>query len=246
MSTAVFDIETGPRPDEELASMMPEFEAPKNYKDADKIKSYIEAERRDWLEKAALSPVTGRVLAIGVRTKDGNEIFSDDEKVALLAFWSRLTDLARARVQMVGFDIFRFDLPFLMRRSWVNGVKVPDGLIDARGYFNRVNFVDLIEVWRCGDRATSISLDNLSKFLGVGAKTGDGAHFAKLWATERKLAIAYLENDLALTEGVARRLGVWVSDGAEGKAYVTPALSAVPEKQPAPAAAELVLSSEDY
>lgn len=244
INTAVFDIETGPRPDEELASMMPEFEAPKNYKDAEKIKAYIDGERKDWLEKAALSPVTGRVLAIGVRTPAGNEIFADDEKTALIAFWTRMTDLIRGGAQMVGFNIFRFDLPFLMRRSWSHGVQVPTGIVDARGYYNRAHFTDLYEVWQCGDKSASISLDALSKFLGVGAKNGEGAHFAKLWATERKLALAYLENDLLLTENVARRLGAW-EDGDGGKpAYITPPL---PKKEPgAGAAVPAVATTEDY
>lgn len=197
--------------------MMPEFTAPKNYKDQAKILEYIEAERKEWLEKAALSPVTGRVLAIGVKTSSGSEIFCDDEKTALVAFWAKVVEFGRARVQLAGFNCYRFDLPFLVRRSWLHGVAVPDGVQDARGYFNRIHFADLYEAWQCGDKGASISLDSLAKYLGVGAKTGEGAHFAALWATERKLALAYLENDLALTEGVARRLGVWV-DGEKAPA----------------------------
>ena len=65
MNYTVFDIETGALPLAELEAIMPEFEPSKVLKDPEKIKADIEAKRAEWIDRAALSPVSGQVLAIG-------------------------------------------------------------------------------------------------------------------------------------------------------------------------------------
>ena len=52
------------------------------------------------------------------------------------------------------------------------------------------------------------SLDAIAKHLGVGAKNGNGADFAKLWQKDRAKAVEYLRNDVQLTAKVAEVLGV--------------------------------------
>ncbi|MES2995881.1 MAG: hypothetical protein V4733_03635 [Verrucomicrobiota bacterium] len=200
--TLVFDIETGPLPLAGLEAMMPEFEAPGNYKDPEKIASAIAEKQAAWLERAALSPVTGRVLAIGGEA-DGQafQIINSDEALLLHLFWSIIS----RRTRLVGFCSHKFDLPFLLRRSWRHDIAFPD-IVGPRGYFE--NSVDLAEVWQCGDRTESISLDRLAKHLGVGKKSGNGKDFAQLLETDRESAIAYLAHDVELTRKCAERLGV--------------------------------------
>jgi hypothetical protein len=65
-----------------------------------------------------------------------------------------------------------------------------------------------MDVWNLGDYKGRISLDTLSKFLGVGEKNGKGAEFAGLWATDRQKAMKYLMNDLELTARVGKVMGV--------------------------------------
>ena len=64
------------------------------------------------------------------------------------------------------------------------------------------------EIWQFGDRQAAGSLDTISKHLGVGAKTGNGKDFAKLWIEDREKAIAYLRNDLELCREISKKLGV--------------------------------------
>lgn len=208
MKRLYFDIETGPRPEAELRPMMPEFSAPSNYKDPAKIAEVITEKQNEWLERAALCATTGVVLAIGTRQGGENRIFATgDERLDLEAFWKVVTDCARTGTVMVGFNIARFDIPFLMRRSWFLGVQVPAGVIANGRYLNQYVFQDLYEEWQCGDRGETISLKRLSEFLGVGTKDKDGAlSFAEKFVTDRKAAMAYLENDLVLTEAVAVKL----------------------------------------
>ncbi|MGD0745384.1 MAG: hypothetical protein ABSA45_09535 [Verrucomicrobiota bacterium] len=238
MNTIVFDIETGPLPESELLAMLPAFDPAEvktgNLKDPAKIAEKIaEAEanhRRDFTERAALDPLTGRVVAIGMMTFDARGeagpafgkggrfsiIGHDDEARMLREFWE-LTSGEMGRMNpMIGFNIFGFDLPFLFRRSWKHRVRIPFGL--RRGRYWGDQLVDLRDCWQLGDRQARGSLDSIARHLGVGAKCVPhgplsatkitGADFAGLWKTDRKSAEAYLRNDIELTGKVADALGV--------------------------------------
>lgn len=225
MNTIVFDIETGPLPESELAALVPPFDPAEvktgNLKDPEKIAAKLaEAEanhRHDFFDKAALDPITGRVVAIGLlqrtslpgmeREKDGEFaiIGHEDEAQMLREFW----DITRGEMgrinQMVGFNSNSFDLPFLIRRSWKHRVQVPFGI--RRGRYWSDEMVDLRDAWQLGDRQARGSLDVIAKHLGIGAKNGSGADFAKLWQSDRARAVEYLRNDLELTARLADALG---------------------------------------
>lgn len=173
-----------------------------------------------WLgivEKAALDARTGRVLVTGWRrTKDDGPPTiqvvdgGGDEKELLSQFWHRWRRCVDQKIRIVGFNFLAFDVPFMVRRSWLLGVPVPDGLLFRERYWHE-SFVDLMRIWGCGDYRCFVSLDSLARALGLPGKNGDGAHFHRLWfgtADERKQAIDYLHNDLEMTATVATALGV--------------------------------------
>lgn len=199
-----FDIETGPSPD--AAEFAPEFEAPANYKDPVKIAAYKAEKLTEWVEQAALSAVTGRVLAIGLRENGVTTIICEDDEAAMLTeFWSFVAPLGKIRAPLVGFNSNRFDVPFLVRRSWRNRVQVPAGIVNGRYLSNA--FIDLMQLWQVGDYQATVKLDVMARWLGVGAKTGSGAHFAQLLAEDPAAAVAYLANDIEITEKCAIALG---------------------------------------
>jgi hypothetical protein len=208
MNHIIFDIETGPIDQPYLDLMMPEFEAPKNFTDPEKIAKAIEAKKQDWYEKAALSPLTGKVIAIGLEFDVGFGIMSEPvhskESEILTEFWKLVRDNHTS--QFIGFNIASFDLPFLIRRSMKYGIRPPDVFNNNR-YLSH-QFVDLLQVWQCGDRSELVSLGKLAMFMGVGSKEGSGAEFAKLWKEDRPMAIEYLKQDIALTKAVAVKMGV--------------------------------------
>ena len=229
MQTIFFDIETGPLPESELAALVPPFDPAEvktgNLKDPDKIAAKLaECEanhRRDFFEKAALDPLTGRVMAVGLlkRTphpnplpsaeREGNGEFvvigHEDEAATLREFWDATRGEMGRINYMIGFNSNAFDLPFLIRRSWKHRVPVPSGL--RRGRYWTEQVMDLRDAWQLGDRQARGSLDTIAKHLGVGAKNGSGADFAKLWQSDRAKAVEYLRNDLELTARVADALG---------------------------------------
>lgn len=202
MTRTVFDIETAPLPEAEILPLAPEFVAPSNYKDQAKIDAYIAQAKYDWLDKTALSPVTGRVVAIGYLV-DGSmmlDIEPSDERRLLVCFWE-LVQTQWCQTQFVGFNIKRFDLPFLVRRSWRLDIAPPKWI--RRGRYWDGDFVDLFEEWQLGNGQDSISLNTLSKFLGIGEKAGNGANFHKLSRVEQE---TYLGMDLELTAKAAARM----------------------------------------
>lgn len=213
MEPLIFDIETGPETDETLALMEPEFSAPANYKDPAKIAEKVEEQRQAWREKAALCATTGRVLAIGLADGNGTHIlaYEDDEGELLRRFWAIACPDGQWR-PLIGFNSNRFDIPFLVRRSYKLRVPVPLGVTNGRYLNNR--FIDLMDHWKVGDYQASISLDRLAKHLGCGSKNGNGADFAQLLETDREAALEYLQNDIRMTRAVAERLGVIEPEGA--------------------------------
>ena len=239
MPINTFDIETGPLAESELSTLLPPFDPAEvktgNLKDPAKIMEKIaEAEanhRRDFFDKAALDPITGRVVAIGVladgHQADGHQTDShhegcqrdyaegeffiighEDEARTLTEFWKLVRGEMGRINPLIGFNIFNFDLPFLIKRSWKLRVPVPFGL--RRGRYWSDQICDLRECWQLGDRQAKGSLDAIARHLGVGCKNGDGKAFAELWATDRAKAEAYLRNDVELTAKVADVLGILV------------------------------------
>lgn len=176
------------------------------------------AHEAHFIERAALNAGTGQVLAIGCyRVVDGkpkgtikyNETFDDDgERQLLQGFWGIVSDVVLSKGhRLVGHNIHGFDLPFLIRRSWLLGVIVPEGLLINGRYWHE-SFIDTMKLWGCGTFNGFIGLDELAKYLGLPGKNGNGADFARLLKTDRQAAINYLQNDLTLTYAVAERLGV--------------------------------------
>lgn len=206
---AIFDIETAPLAEDKIRQFMPDFEAPSNYKDPEKIKAYREEKAKEWLQRGALDAITGRVLVIGMIAPNGNlNALEGDEPKILAEFWDIVTGWLDHGVDIVGFNSHRFDLPFLVRRSLINSVAIPQRLRVSQGRYWNDHFIDLMAVWSCGNRDQTISLDNLSRTLGVGQKNGDGKDFAELYVMDRAAAMGYLENDLRLTAKCAERMGV--------------------------------------
>ena len=205
--TIYFDVESGPLDKTELAANMPVFEAPANWKDPEKIAAAIVAKEKAWLEDAALDALTGRVLAIGTMEAEKFECLADNDEEALLKrFWNVIQDYQSGLQRIIGFNCNSFDLPFLVRRSWKHGISPPLDLRNGR-YWSR-EVVDLRDVWQLGNKQAVGSLSAIAVHLGVGVKSGSGLDFAALWIVDRPKALAYLKNDLELTQKIAQRLGI--------------------------------------
>lgn len=241
MKFIAFDIETQGIRDAALALAepfqpfipLPPFD-PKavkvgNLKDPDKIAAKIRAEEEAYpqrvkehedayekarveytakvVSKAALNALTGRVVAIGIKTADGEKILSGDEAEILRGFWELFGTTSCA---FAGWNINGFDIPFMVRRSWANGVIVPN-IYNGR-YLDK-RFIDLMEVFGCGEYGYKAKLDDVANFLGVQGKyDGDctGEEFAEKFLSSDDVARAqaeeYLKCDIRATWAIAEKL----------------------------------------
>ena len=181
----------------------------------------IDQARSDYMQRmmddAPLSPLTGHVLAIGYRS-DKARIDGRDERSILVRFWDVVKTCRDRGRLMIGFNIVGFDLPFLVRRSWILGLQWPHDIIDRDRFWSPI-FVDLMERWRLGLRGDFVSLDTLARGLRIGSKPEgvDGGQFHNLWTNDRPEAEKYLLNDLDMTWQLARRLGAIIESGGNSQ-----------------------------
>lgn len=174
------------------------------------------------VDRAALDPMTGRVCAFGLLAVDGHgeasvaieDVHDGDERRLLRAFWGMFQVNVSAGMKMVGHNVFGFDLPFLVRRSWALDVDVPGGAYTITSGANRLSWhpliYDTMRLYECGayGKDSFVSLDRLGEFFGVGRKNGSGADFHLLLKSDRGAAHRYLANDLDLCHRVAQRMGI--------------------------------------
>jgi DNA polymerase III epsilon subunit-like protein len=206
----IIDIETAGLPIEQIDHLAPTFTAPANYKDADKIAANIAEQRMEWFKRAALSPMTGKIVAIGYKVpKQSPVLHVADETELLTEFWRNLQEPNADVNQFIGHNILGFDIPFIIRRSWANKIRVPATVQNGR-YLNERRFIDTMTAFQCGNRTEKFhSLDTVAKFMGFAGKTeAIGAQFAEILATDPKRALAYLAADLQAVEDIAKRMGL--------------------------------------
>jgi len=167
--------------------------------------------------RAALEPTTGQVLAIGYHAADKKKsaISSGPEKEIIETFWRKYLHCKQSNRIMLGLNIHQFDLPFLVVRSWILEVDIPDGVYSF--WKHRINwsetFVDLRSVWLLGRSWSSAksNFDTLAAAFETGGKPEgvDGGQFAELWETDRKKAEEYLLSDITQPAEWAARMGIF-------------------------------------
>jgi hypothetical protein len=170
------------------------------------------AEEEHWngvSEKATLLAHHSYVCAI-CYWFDGAQVqlaHSEDREVDLLEqFWDRAYWVIRHGYNCIGFNISGFDLPFLVRRSLIQDVKIKINPFVNNRYL-KDGFVDIADYWKGTDYRGYLSLDILAKSLGFEGKpegvTGDMFH--KLLKEDPEKAEEYALNEGRLMYEVACR-----------------------------------------
>lgn len=108
-----------------------DIEAPKNYKDPEKIASYVEERIAQKLEGAKNSPLTGKLCAVYLQPigEDGPPICIDDpdEGIVVHALARHFLE-SESMVRLVGWGLRRRWLPFLAVRTALHRVIWPGGV----------------------------------------------------------------------------------------------------------------------
>lgn len=116
-----FDLETIANLD--TLQYAPQPEAPANFKDPEKIAKAVEEKRQEQIDRAPLDPDYGEIITIGYATSPEGDVtvLHGDEKEMLQHFWNVFAECSG---RCVGYNIIGFDLPYLLRRSLANEIKV--------------------------------------------------------------------------------------------------------------------------
>jgi len=177
--------------------------------------SAAETSRLEFLADAALSAITGEVLAVGFKTQDKLAILHRDKRNEIdiiEAFWDKVVDCTKTGRRLIGFNIYDFDLTFMIRRSWYHRVEIPAGICDPPQYYWNDVFIDLRHRWACSRYAKfeKGKLDQIGRFLTGRGKTSTGDKFAALYSNEstRGEALKYLATDLEITFDTSRIMGL--------------------------------------
>ncbi len=206
----VLDIET--RPDPVIAASQEwwqRFEAtvepPSNYKKEEAIAKF----RAEALGKAqarmALSPLTGCIAMIGEADVDKDdeghvwrcgEVNRTTESSTLIEFADMLTFNHPVTPPIViGWNVRRFDVPFLLARCAVHGIQLPPWFPTLRTY--RADLFDLL-----ADAYGEGKMSEWGYLLGDGFKDVEGADLLTVPLDELE---AHLVDDLKRTRTLARR-----------------------------------------
>ena len=210
MKNIVFDIETVPQDPAKLLALAPEFTAAANLKDPDKIAASIAKKRADFLADAALNWKTAEVVLIGAG--DDTEIRSftaDSEKQLLGDFLDLVSAALGDGVVVGGHNVKAFDLPMLVNRARVHGLKIPRNVLSVwRGRQQwHDNIFDTLEILSFGKSFDGNGVDDVARVFGLPPKLGHGGDFPLLWRADRDGAIAYNRRDVEIEIEIARICG---------------------------------------
>jgi len=218
MNILIFDIET--KSNEHFVDLLPEPElkkVPSNYKDLSKIAAFEQAAKEEQKQKALeqvnrmpLDVDFARICCIGMAGDYSNKnIFlchnEDEERDVLKRFWE-----VAYKKTLIGYNICHFDLPIIIRRSLILGVK-PSFYIDHSKIKYSDHIIDLMLRLYSGGYVTN--MDNkkpfgrkqevICKILGIDNPLPgvDGSMVAAM--TDEEL-IRYNGNDIYLLQRLAK------------------------------------------
>ncbi len=149
-----------------------------------------------------MNPIDSKIVAIGIRHDDRNQIFMDEsEKKILDDFWLAWKTIKKGdpSVKVVGFNILDYDLPFITTRSFINDVVISPFTIKLV-----IDLRQKLSAYRSGRvRGT---LKELSELIGGEKAEEDGSMVAK-WCSENNMdkLKEYLSKDLEKTDALYKR-----------------------------------------
>ena len=197
------------------ADLAEPVQAPANYKDAAKIAAYVAEKQAEQVSRAALYPWTARVVAVGVIDADQVEHVltaadDDEERAVLQQVWQLALDHREGlTASIIGYNHLAFDLPVLLARSIVLGVKAPAMSLDKY----RSPHVDLMARLTWNGAIAARSLKWFARRFGIPVDdTISGSDIAALYAAGDWAGIrSHVLSDIRLTRALAERLGHWRS-----------------------------------
>ena len=226
-----FDIETIPAQDPvaielikaDIEKQKLSVKAPGNYKDQEKIDSYIKAEVEKLdaefdatYRKTSFDGGLGEICCIGYAIDDRPpvSIYGVSEAFILNKFYQAIMDKynpsSQQRPKFIGHNIVSFDLRFLFQRSVMNNVKPPMMIPFSAKPWDESIF-DTMTAW--AGHGNRVSLDKLCKIFNIplkGSEIGEEIDGSKVWdfyqAGRIEDIARYCEGDVERTRQAYKRM----------------------------------------
>lgn len=173
----------------------------------------------EFYERAGIWAEFGKIICISVgyfTFKKGQKqfrvtTFHGDEDKILKDFANLINNHYSLPVHLLcGHNAKEFDFPYIIRRMFIHGVKVPNKLNIMGKKPWEVTHLDTMELWKFGDFKHFTSLKLLTKVLGIPSPKDDieGSEVAKVYYIDKDLdrIITYCEKDVVAVAQVILRL----------------------------------------
>lgn len=174
----ILDIET--RGDKRLLEVfLDNIQAPKTYKDPDKIEAYIQEKREDAAKQMATDPDFCEIICIGIKEEGKPAVLMSLQEYAAWLNQTYIAENGGAQVKnlyrkMITFNGKQFDIPIILRAAIKQGVQIPflELLVQCDKYKAK-NHIDLMQELSVGYNNYK-SLDKyLQIYLGIAKKPID-------------------------------------------------------------------------
>jgi len=173
----------------------------------------------EFYERAGIWAEFGKIICISVgyfTFKKGQKqfrvtTFHGDEDKILQDFANLINNHYSLPVHLLcGHNAKEFDFPYIIRRMFINGVKVPNKLNMMGKKPWEITHLDTMELWKFGDYKHFTSLKLLTKVLGIPSPLDAivGSEVAKVYYIDKDLdrIITYCEKDVVAVAQVILRL----------------------------------------
>ena len=131
------------------------------------------------------------------------------EKELVGNFLTLLGDALADGVAVGGHNVKGFDLPMLVNRARVHGLKIPTTVLSfwkGRPTWHESVF-DTLEMLSFGRSFEGNGVDDVARVFGLPPKLGHGGDFPLLWRADREAALAYNRRDVEIEIEIARICG---------------------------------------
>jgi len=170
-----------------------------------------------YLNRAALVPEFSRIVCASFAfvTPDGKihtQTFSDENEEKLLRDVNTLLDkVFKLDFWLCGHNIKMFDIPVLLKRMIINGIK-PSPLLpsyDTKPW--EIKAVDTLDIWRMGNNFGLASLELMCAAMNIpspkeGEVTGNRVHEAFYEHNQLDLIVEYCERDVEVLIKLVQKL----------------------------------------
>ena len=161
-------------------------------------------------EQRCFNPNYSKIIVVCAKLKrEPVAVFEGDEKKILEDLWNFLKDKQRHKI--VTHNGYQFDIPFLIIRSIVNGVKIPISINNSKWQMERSNHFDTMQFFSQQGIFTNLNLDILARLNGIDVPDNRfrGSEIEKLYKEGNLDEIKrHCKEDVELLEKVFEKLCV--------------------------------------